>query len=487
MKEADSINLDDLDDLIEKIGEGNVVPIVGNDLLKLRLKVNDFENHYTIGLNSQNNGIDGGFKDSDLGLMPYLLQELEKKYKGRKTFDYSNDCKEVMDKLNFIHSEAMRNKWAFYSFVGDIIKEKEKFLIYDTIDKLTCIKKFKLFINASVTSLVENSVRNTRASISNKIDVFSLNINDTPVKDIVLDSTINTISPAISPNKLKKIIVYNLYGKYEWTKGCIVVDDDILELTHTISNNRSTLKTLFELLTSSSLLFIGCNFPDWLLRFFIRMFSKQRLSVSSSLYTVADVLNCTDKNRAIFISNSKIKYFELDGNEFINKLYNRLLEKWPNWISNKYEDYIFLSYYTENRPKVIEIYDKLEENDCNIFMDIKRLEFGDSINNEVKKGIDNCKIFIPIISKETNMKSDAKRYFIKEWEYVIHLHNEKNPNNEIDKSPFIMPVFLDQINENELFGSIPHKFFDLKYQGANYDGFLSSEFIQRIKSILNKK
>jgi hypothetical protein len=456
-----------LDVLVEEIGKGDVVPIVGIDVLYI-----DKEGE-------------------SLDLVSYLVAELEKIYfeRKRKTFDYdSHNCVLSFEKLNHIHSIVAKNKWPFYTYVEAIIRNIEPYIQTEYLEKLAKIKKFKLFINASPTSQLENAVRTHREIISNTIDVFSLDITYSPPQDIKIDSLINSISPAKSPKYLKKTIVYNLFGKFQWKNGFTVVDDDMLELIHVISNNRSHLKTLYELLTASSLLFIGCNFPDWLLRFFMRMFSPTRLSSNSGVYTVADVMNGTDKNRAIFIKNSEIKYFELDGNEFIDRLFARLERDEPSWIRNNADvNYIFLSYVTDNRSKVLDIFQKLDENNCDAYLDIKRIDYGENITDDVRKGIDNCKIFMPVISNETNSTATLNRYFRKEWEYILDLHQVKNPNNDINKSPVIIPVFLDAINSNDVMKTTPSKFFELKYLGLDFGENIFDDFLKRIKEILNVK
>ncbi|GAA4736541.1 toll/interleukin-1 receptor domain-containing protein [Flavisolibacter ginsenosidimutans] len=451
-----------LDVLIEEIGKGNVVPIIGTDIIKVQ---------------------DGKRYD----LMEYLLLNLEGKYDSK--FDYKkHNCDSPFEKLNHIHSVTSRPpKQGFYIYIKEIMADAEN--KYDTtyLDLLAKIRKFKLFINASSTTILEKSVRKNRAFITSKHDAFTLNITDSPLQDIEIESAINSISPVLFPKKLKKTVVYNLYGKYDKDDtGFIVVDDDILELIHSISVNRDKLNTLFELLSSSSLLFIGCNFPDWLLRFFIRMFSKQKLSVSSSLYSVADIINSdVDRNRAIFIKNSSIKYFEFNGEVFIQRLFDKISAKKPKWIRNNANiDYLFLSYATENQRQVIDIYEKLDDKDFDVFMDIRDIDHGEQIRDEVKKAIDNCKIFIPIISKETDTMSTNERFFKKEWDYVLEIHNRENPNNEIGKKPVILPIFLNQIKYNELKETTPKTFFDLKYQGASAENGLSSAFINKIAEII---
>lgn len=449
-----------LDALIQEIGKGNVVPIVGTDLIRVK-------------------------KDKKYELMEFILDKLEPKYDMSKFKYAENNAISPFEKINRIHAIATKDKLGFYTYIKDIMKEAEPHCETTSFDHLAKIRKFKLLINASFTNILQKSVELNRNAISNKLDIFSLNINRTPVEDIVIESSINSISPAGSPQKLKKTVVYNLYGKYEWRgENFIVVDDDILELVHYMSSNKDKLKTLYELLSSSSLLFIGCNFPDWLLRFFIRIFSKQKLSVSSSLYSVADILNSqVDRNRAIFIQNSSIKYFEFDGNAFINRLYNEIARVEPKWIRNN-GNYIFLSYATENQAKVLEIYEDLEKTDLDVFMDIKKIDYGEKITEEVKKAIDNCKVFIPVISVETDNITNKTRYFLQEWDYVLQLHKENNPQNEKHKKPVIFPVFINTVRHNELKETTPKLFFDLKYQGTNAENGLSNSFLDALDKIL---
>jgi len=452
-----------LDVLIQEIGKGNVVPIVGIDLIKVKLPT----------------------QEKPMDLMEYVLLKLEEKYKESREihFAYPVDVESATEKINYIHAYATREKLSFYTYIKDIMREAEPLCLNTSFDQLAKIRRFKLLVNASFSTLMEKTVEKNRKIISNKMDVFNLNITDTPLQDIEIEASLNTLSPVESPKKLKKTVVYNLYGRYEWGNSFVVADDDVLELVHTISSNKDKLKTLYELLSSSSLLFIGCNFPDWLLRFFIRIFSKQKLSVSSSLYSVADIL--VDRNRAIFISNSTIKYFDSDGSKFLELLSTKINQAEPSWIRNSEDaNYIFLSYATDNQSKVVEIYEKLDDHDLDIFMDIRAIDYGDDITQEVKKAIDGCKIFIPVISNETNTSIATNRFFSKEWEYILDEHQRRNPQNDIAKSPVILPVFLNAIKENELKAGTPKRFFELKYQGASSENGISSAFITKVKDIL---
>src|SRR5215813_1843417 len=71
-----------------------------------------------------------------------------------------------------------------------------------------------------------------------------------------------------------------LFGKASPSPFVFAIhDEDTLEFLHTMQINAAeSLKRLFSELRTQNLLLIGCNFADWLSRFFIRLANTQRLA-----------------------------------------------------------------------------------------------------------------------------------------------------------------------------------------------------------------
>lgn len=442
--------------LIEQIDSRKVIPIIGTDVIKIN---------------------DGHAK---VPLLDVLLDRLLKKYADEgETFSFGDNCITANDKLNHIHAVAIKKYLSFYGHVAEILEEIEPSADTSSLDKLARIKKFRFYMNASYSSLLGASVKKHRALTSEYYKSISLDIYDSPFNDVDIPQNGNIYQ------SLRKPIVYNLFNQYDATIAqphVIVADDDILELLHTLNQSKDKLPTLFELMYSSSLLFIGCSFPDWLLRFFIRMFSPGKLSGGSNgkLRTVADVLQ--DKNRALFISNSDLKYFELDGNAFIDHLFDEINKNksTQSWIRNSNENsYSFISYSTEDREAASRIFEQLDDLNCDTYMDVNRLEYGDEITPDIEKAILNCKIFIPVVSKATHNAINKKRYHKSEWKYAIDLYNDK-------KADFIIiPLFIDAITDNDNeFETTPKIFFSLKHEKLPTNQKFSVDLREKIKVLI---
>lgn len=442
-----------INDLIEKIEERKVIPIIGSDVIKI-----------------QDNGIPTTLLDS-------LLNRLIQKYTERDiVFDFGENNLTASEKLNHIHALAIEVPFSFYTEVASILKEIEPLADTSTLDKLARIKKFKFYINASFSSLLNTSIIKHRSLTSGYYQSISLDIQEKRLNDIDLPLSANI------HQHLRKPIIYNLFNQFTTTRSktnVIVADDDILELLHTLTQNKDMLPSLFELMSKSSLLFIGCNYPDWLLRFFIRVFSQEKVSHRSSrIRTVADILQ--DKNRALFISNSDLKYFELDGSAFVDRLFNEISndDERQSWIRKTIgNSFSFISYAAEDREAASNIYEELDDLDCDTYMDINRLDYGSEITFEIKQAIDNCKIFMPVVSITTDNSVNQDRYHKHEWKYAIELYVSGKKDFQI------IPIFLSQITKNE-FKSTPEIFYSLKYEILPPDRKFSESLRKRIREII---
>lgn len=80
------------------------------------------------------------------------------------------------------------------------------------------------------------------------------------------------------PRALRRCTVVQILGGASRERKYALSDEDTLELVHILPTRRHVCPRLFEAFKGSHLLFLGCGFPDWLARFFMRTMADQRLS-----------------------------------------------------------------------------------------------------------------------------------------------------------------------------------------------------------------
>src|SRR5262245_42889677 len=84
-----------------------------------------------------------------------------------------------------------------------------------------------------------------------------------------------------------KLLVFKLFGRASSTPQYALRDEDMLEWLHALLTETARLpEWLGYQLKENPLLFIGCQIPDWVGRFLVRMASSTRLSLSSKQFFI---------------------------------------------------------------------------------------------------------------------------------------------------------------------------------------------------------
>ena len=102
---------------------------------------------------------------------------------------------------------------------------------------------------------------------------------------------------------------------------------------------------------------------------------------------------------------------------------------------------VFLSYASEDRPAVILIRDALEQAGIDVWFDRnpEALRIGENFENKIKTNIDQCSLFLPIISQNT--LTPKPRFFRTEWNHAQDLA-ERYPDNCASSFPWRLTILL---------------------------------------------
>jgi hypothetical protein len=201
---------------------------------------------------------------------------------------------------------------------------------------------------------------------------------------------------------------------------------------------------------NKDLLLLGCNFPDWLTRFFLRLLSEERLDRrrgSDRVEFIADHETPTDSNLVVFLRNARVELYEgTSAVAFVKELYRR----WKEGNEGKEEpvirkpissELVFLSYASEDRPKAIRLKNALRDAGLNVWLDQRGgLEIGDEYESVIEESIVKSKIFLACISENT-VRAKPDRFFRTECRTALG-------ENAMKGRPFIWPILLDETEEN---------------------------------------
>ena len=222
----------------------------------------------------------------------------------------------------------------------------------------------------------------------------------------------------------------------------------------------------------------------------MRIGKKERLIISSGKtdFLVGDQLQ-NDANLAVFLRHfsSRTKIFPLGSIEFVDELHRRWMELHPasTQPAKAIDDEpstdkmqagaVFFSYASEDRPAVILIRDALEQAGIDVWFDRnpEALRVGENFENKIKTNIDQCSLFVPIISQNT--LTPKPRFFRTEWN-----HAQQLALRYPDSMRFIIPVAIDDTPPDA--SAVPEQFRKLHWERMP-DGQAGAEFVAEIKRL----
>lgn len=322
-----------------------------------------------------------------------------------------------------------------------------------------------------------------------------------------------TVSLAYSPNNNADLpadarrtdtpTVFHLLGRLSASPDYVITEEDTLEFFTAMQSESKRPNVLLDELKSSHLLLIGNTFPDWLARFFIRIAKSGRLSLQrEELEVVADRRSRHEPGLVLFLQNFsyRTQLFE-QGNaaDFVRELSARYLERHPPAAPLGSADVpvrndrpagedarapgdlavmkpgsVFLSYASQDAAAVKQIRDALEAVGIEVWFDQRRLEGGDDFDQQIKKNIRGCSLFVPVISATTQARHEG--YFRLEW--TLAAERSKLIAETI---PFILPVVIDPVSEHDAL--VPERFLQVQWTRLA-GGATTPEFVERMVRLI---
>ncbi|MCP5106067.1 MAG: toll/interleukin-1 receptor domain-containing protein [bacterium] len=351
---------------------------------------------------------------------------------------FAKACLEFLNRRDNDHellSEFLAEKFKAVSITKD----------NNPLGKLARIKNFNVFINTAYDNLLAEVIRNARR-IPTKVLYY------TPEEkkfELLNDDLFNSLRSSL------RTLVYHIFGSME--EDCIspaYTEKDILETIVTLQKDmeRNPGNNLFQKLKESSLLFIGCGYDDWLLRFFIRTVANEPYELFSRKHTynfVWDAFYSKKKDPFQelhrFLKNYKAEvFYSSDGVDFVDTLFKKVQDNYPEGILPlpDFSGMVFISYERNDSRTAIRLAKDLENNGFDVWLDKFELEQEEDVDAPIIKAIDNCLAFIPLISHNSErFKRDENelKYHVREWERAYT--NMKSTEN--DRRVTIIPVTID--------------------------------------------
>lgn len=357
--------------------------------------------------------------------------------------------------INYLVKEKDQDKDFVIQDLLAIIKETP--LELPLLNKFLKINGLNYYINTIIySSYLEALVETVKKAKPDCID-FSLKA--------------EKISDSHDPADNAEPLIFNVLGSLHNTVDPAISDEDMMEFVGSFKERLDKFNCLNikDILKTRPLLFIGCAFPDWMIRFFLRLLSLSPMNEwpNRKIFIVND---STDKVQLDFLKKYKVVQFEMNTAEFIQELSERWKNKNPEKITKKK---IFLSYSSDDKVAVETLKLKIEAiGNVECWYDNEQLKAGNKYETIIYDNLQNADLCIPLIS--ANSLNFVNSFVQQEW---VTAYNQSRV-----KKDFLLPIIIDETTRRD--NKIPKYFSDYVF-GIIPQGNADPEFIQSIKTILH--
>jgi TIR domain-containing protein len=195
-----------------------------------------------------------------------------------------------------------------------------------------------------------------------------------------------------------------------------------------------------------------------------------------------------DTNLALFLQAFSYNTKVIPGTaaEFVAELSRRWHERHPEEASQKAPappgsdatqmqlGAIFLSYASDDLAAAERIKTALEAAGVEVWFDKRRLEAGDDWDQKIRRNVDNCSLFVPIVSRATESRLEG--YFRREWARAVD-----RALGIAEEVPFIVPVSIDDTPAYT--AKVPERFKRSQFTPLP-GGQVPGEFAERLKQLV---
>lgn len=418
--------------LLQKIQESNVVPIIGSRLLV------DTDGE-SLPAKIARRLLDDAAKSTDKQLPPL------------PTPDPAHELNPFRD-LNEAISVLKESFEAqdLYDMVNDAIRNvlPDDVPIPAPIRQLAHISGFRLYVTLTPDDLLARVLRKRIAV--NEI-VHSPNLPTSEGKDL----------PSDWKSRAGEVQLLYLFGKARSAPMFAIHDEDVLEYAHNVISHGSQVPTGFLAeLQQRNLLLLGCNFPDWLTRFFLRATNLRRLSEKDRRTWLIEplrpeesltvFLRCYSKETEVLSQDSPV--------EFVDELYTRWMAAYGSLGASRTTEekpqpqraMFFLSYSRPtdmtNAESLYQALLKQGVSEGDVWFDRKTIDPGQDFQRKILDGISGCRYFVPVISKAVDRRTEG--WVFTEWDEACSRLRQMN-------SEFVLPVIVDAEYNPEVYGAKP--------------------------------
>lgn len=361
------------DKLIQQIIDGNVIPVIGADLLI----------------------------DSSSNLHKFIMDGLAKKF---------GVSKQVNSFSELVYAPEYKNKFKqldnIYYQVDRIFAAK-RFPASERLRRLLSIKQFPFIITTSFTPVIEQAMYNIW---KDELRVMKFNNNPSENSDIKNGAD------------LRKPTIYYMFGKVgAGAHKYVLTDIDLLDFVSSwLSNdNKARPKNLCNELKDKYLLMLGNTYSDWLFRFIWYSMRKPDLGRGMLAYDTLDesLINFLERTETFTKQNTSDVI-----DQILVRLDKKLKENEDTKFNKPEENMdVFISYSRSDTQVAEQLYEALTAQGKRVWYDKKNLTDGGRFMDEIRKAIKTAKYFVPIFTPNIEKEKRESHVYRNEWDTAIEV------------------------------------------------------------------
>ena len=360
------------DKLIQQIIDGNVIPVIGADLLI----------------------------DNSSNLHKFIMDGLA------RTFGVS---KQVNSFSELVYAPEYKNKFKLDNiyYQVDKIFAAKRFPASERLRRLLSIRQFPFIITTSFTPVIEQAMQNIW---KDELRVMKFNNNPSENSDIKNGAD------------LRKPTIYYMFGKVgAGAHKYVLTDIDLLDFVSSwLSNdNKARPKNLCNELKDKYLLMLGNTYSDWLFRFIWYSMRKPDLGHGMLAYDTLDesLINFLERTETFTKQNTSDVI-----DQILVRLDKKLKENEATKFNKPEENMdVFISYSRSDTQVAEQLYKTLTAQGKRVWYDKYNLTDGGLFMDEIRKAIKTAKYFVPILTPNIEKEKRESHVYRNEWDTAIEV------------------------------------------------------------------
>ena len=195
---------------------------------------------------------------------------------------------------------------------------------------------------------------------------------------------------------------------------------------------------------------IGCQFDDWMFRFFWYLL-RGKVSSEADGQVAVEIKN--DNKLKNYLEQEKVKIFP-NARVFMNDATAYIKNATNVNLLPRKGDGVFISYAHEDFNFAMLLFKNLHSRGVNVWIEEAKIEGGDVFEPHISDAMKNCKVFIPVLSSQVKndlLSNNIKnRWYFKEWELAGDRYKEEKNINK--RATFkVIPIVIGDYRFKETY------------------------------------